>query len=238
MNNVTSASDLQDNGVKDKAHAVSVHNVWKSFDKGKISVLEDVSLQVKKEELVALWGTSGSGKSTLLHLIGGLDSADRGTVHTAGIDVSDRRELLRLRREKVGFVFQLHNLIPDLTLLENCLVPAIAAGVPLKTAQEQARRLARNTKLEHRLQHRIQNLSGGERQRTAVCRALMNQPEIILADEPTGSLDEATGEQIFEMLMRLAKDEKVTVIMATHERRFANACDRIFQVRNGGVGQI
>jgi ABC-type lipoprotein export system ATPase subunit len=135
----------------------------------------------------------------------------------------------------VGFVFQLHNLIPDLTLAENCLIPSVAAGVPRREALERLQQLAEGTGLSHRLQHRIQKLSGGERQRTALCRALMNRPRILLADEPTGSLDERTSAQVFDLLLNLAVREGVTLVMATHDRDLAERCHRTVVMKDGKI---
>jgi ABC-type lipoprotein export system ATPase subunit len=212
---------------------IRVNQVCKSYDQGKVTVLNGISLQIPSASITALWGASGSGKSTLLHLIGGLDLPDSGTLEVAGLNPCLRSDRLKLRREIVGFVFQLHNLIADLTLEENCLIPAMATGMPTAEAQNRMRHLTERLKIDHRRSHSIQNLSGGERQRTAICRALMHQPQILLADEPTGSLDESTGEEVFKLLIELAREEGVCVLLATHERRFAEACDQIYRVRDG-----
>lgn len=212
---------------------VRARQVWKSYDQGRVSVLQDASLEVRTGEVVALWGASGSGKSTLLHLLGGLDAPDRGELSVCGRDPTRERDRLELRRRHLGFVFQLHNLIPDLTVEENIRVPALALGRPARETAARVRELATRVGLQHRLSHRIQDLSGGERQRTAICRALLNAPEVLLADEPTGSLDEATGDSVFGLLRSLAERDRITIILATHERRFAEACDRIVRVRDG-----
>ncbi|MCB1121403.1 MAG: ABC transporter ATP-binding protein [Verrucomicrobiae bacterium] len=217
---------------------ITVENVYKSFDNGTIPVLKDVSLRIHEGEVVALWGASGSGKTTLLHLLGGLDAPDSGELKVAGLNPAKESDRLNLRRQKVGFVFQLHNLIPDLTLKENCLVTSVASKTPRAESLERFQNLASQLGIEHRQNRRIQELSGGERQRVALCRALMHRPQVILADEPTGSLDEKTGNHVFEMLTEMARRENVTVVMATHERRFADACDRIFQIRDGRSYEI
>jgi ABC-type lipoprotein export system ATPase subunit len=209
--------------------------VWKSYDDGAIPVLKGVSLQAAAGRSVALCGPSGCGKSTLLHLFGGLDAPDRGSVSVNGIEVNRHRNLLRLLRHEVGFVFQLHNLIPDLTLEENCLIPTVAAGVDRRTAQARLHQLTERTGLSHRLGHRIQKLSGGERQRTALCRALMNKPKILLADEPTGSLDEHTSGAVFDMLLDLVATEGITLVMATHDRGLARRCDRLLEMHDGRI---
>ncbi|MBL9203775.1 MAG: ABC transporter ATP-binding protein, partial [Opitutaceae bacterium] len=193
---------------------------------------------VRVGEVVALWGSSGSGKSTLLHLLGGLDVPDRGELQVCGLDPRSEDDRLKLRRHHLGFVFQLHNLIPDLTVEENVRVPALAIGRPAKETRARIHELAGQVGISHRLNHRIQDLSGGERQRTAICRALVNAPRLLLADEPTGSLDEKTGDSVFGLLKSLATQERITVILATHERRFAEACDRIVRVRDGRLVDV
>ncbi len=210
-------------------------DVWKQYDDGAIQVLNGVDFRAVVGQTVALCGPSGCGKSTLLHLLGGLDDATRGRV------VVNRRQLgrgistVRLLRHEVGFVFQLHNLIADLTLEENCLIPAVAAGTPEAAARARLAELTARTGLGHRLKQRVQKLSGGERQRTALCRALMNRPRILLADEPTGSLDERASEQIFTLLLDLVRTEGTTLVMATHDRGLAARCDRLVEMRDGKV---
>jgi ABC-type lipoprotein export system ATPase subunit len=218
-----------------KRIVLRAEGVWKSYDDGTIAVLKGVDFEVAEGETVALCGPSGCGKSTLLHLFGGLDSLDRGRVSVNGVEVNRHRDLLRLLRHEVGFVFQLHNLIPDLTLAENCLIPTVAAGIDHHTAQARLRQLAGRTGLTHRLAHRIQKLSGGERQRTALCRALMNKPKILLADEPTGSLDEHTSGTVFELLLDIVATEGVTLVMATHDRGLAGRCDRLLEMHDGRI---
>jgi ABC-type lipoprotein export system ATPase subunit len=210
-------------------------DVWKSYDDGAIVVLKGVNLEAAKGETVALCGPSGCGKSTLLHLFGGLDSPDRGRVSVNGVEVNRHRNLLRLLRHEIGFVFQLHNLIPDLTLEENCLIPTVAAGIDRRTGQARLHQLAERTGLTERLGHRIQKLSGGERQRTALCRALMNRPKILLADEPTGSLDEHTSGAVFELLLEIVATEGVTLVMATHDRSLARRCNRLLEMHDGRI---
>jgi ABC-type lipoprotein export system ATPase subunit len=214
---------------------ISAQDVCKAYDRGKIPVLREASLEVEEGAIVALWGASGSGKSTLLHLLGGLDTPDRGELRVAGLNPADERHRLALRREKVGFVFQLHNLIPDLTVRENCLLTMIPTKGDRKVFSQRFESLSERIGIAHRRERRIQELSGGERQRVAICRALMHAPRVLLADEPTGSLDEKTGSTVFALLQQLARETDVTVVMATHERRFAEACDHIFHVRDGEV---
>ncbi len=209
--------------------------VWKSYDNQMVTVLNGVDFHAAAGETIALCGPSGCGKSTLLHLLGGLDEPDRGEVFVNGVPLKSNADDLRLLRHEVGFVFQLHHLIPDLSLAENCLIPTVAAGVSRGEARKRLEHLAGKTGLAHRLNHRIQKLSGGERQRTALCRALMNQPRILLADEPTGALDERTRSQVFQLLLDLVATEGVTLVMATHDRALAELCQRTVVMKDGKV---
>jgi ABC-type lipoprotein export system ATPase subunit len=214
---------------------VRTADLWKSYDDGAVMVLKGIDFGCFEGHSVALCGPSGCGKSTLLHLIAGLDTPDRGGVWVNGIEVDRHRDRLSLLRHEIGIVFQLHNLIPDLTLEENCLIPAVAAGANQRVAKDRLRELAERTGLSHRLNHRVQKLSGGERQRTALCRALMNRPKILLADEPTGSLDEITGGMVFDLLLELVAAEGVTLLMATHDRILASRCDRMVEMHDGKI---
>lgn len=216
----------------------TARGVSKSYDAGRVTVLRDANLTVRAGELVALWGASGSGKSTLLHLLGGLDVPDAGELEVCGLDPRLERDRLVLRRHRLGFIFQLHNLIADLTVEENLRVPALAVGTPAPAARARIAELTKRVGLDHRLGHRVQDLSGGERQRVAICRALMNSPQLLLADEPTGSLDETTGDTVFALLKELAARDGIAVVLATHERRFAEACDRLLRVRDGRLSEV
>jgi ABC-type lipoprotein export system ATPase subunit len=170
-----------------------------------------------------------------LHIIAGIDFADSGVVMIDGVSLATEAQRTKMLRERIGFVFQLHNLIPDLTLYENCMIPCIAAGTSSADAKKRALELVERTGIDHRINNRIQDLSGGERQRAALCRALMNRPDLILADEPTGALDEKSREQIFSLLLDLVKDEGSTLVMATHDKELACRADRILTVSNGVV---
>ena len=210
-------------------------NVWKTYDDGAITVLRGVDFEASQGETIALCGPSGCGKSTLLHLFGGLDAPDSGHIAVNGVEINRHRDLLKLLRHEVGFVFQLHNLIPDLTLAEKCLIPTVAAGTNRALAKQRLQELVERTGLTHRLNQKIQKLSGGERQRTAICRALMNHPKIVLADEPTGSLDEHTSATVFQLLLDVAANEGVTLLMATHDRGLAYRCDRFVEMHDGRI---
>jgi lipoprotein-releasing system ATP-binding protein len=213
--------------------AVAARDIWKSFDEGRITVLQGVDLTVRTGETVALWGASGSGKSTMLNILGGLDSPDRGEVLVEGRPVRTPVERTALLRHTVGFVFQLHNLIADLTLMENCLVPALAAGRRPAEARGRIEELLASTGIAHRANRPVQELSGGERQRAALCRALVNRPRIVLADEPTGSLDAENGAKIFDLLLDLVARERATLVLATHDVGLAEGCERIVRMRDG-----
>jgi ABC-type lipoprotein export system ATPase subunit len=219
--------------MSDASPLIAGRELVKSYDGGRVPVLRGVSLSVARGEVVALWGSSGSGKSTLLHLLGGLDLPDSGEISVAGLDPRRDDHRLELRRRHVGFVFQLHNLIPDLTVAENISVPALAVSLPARATAARVREVATQLGIDHRLAHRVQDLSGGERQRTAIGRALMNAPRVLLADEPTGALDERTGDTVFALLRDLAARSGIAVVLATHERRFAEACDRRLHMRDG-----
>jgi ABC-type lipoprotein export system ATPase subunit len=229
MNGLTSPADSS------RRIVVRAEEVWKSYEDGAIRVLNGVDFEAAEGQTIALCGPSGCGKSTLLHLFGGLDEPDRGRITVNGNQLNGHRSPLRLLRREVGFVFQLHNLIPDLTLEENCLIPTVAAGIDRKTARARLLQLTERTGVGHRLDQRIQKLSGGERQRTALCRALMNKPRILLADEPTGSLDEKTSSIVFELLLDLVATEGITMVMATHDGALAQRCDRLVEMRDGRV---
>jgi ABC-type lipoprotein export system ATPase subunit len=214
---------------------IDARDVVKSYENGKIQVLHGASLTIDKGEVVALCGPSGGGKSTLLHIMAGIDFADSGEVLIEGQALDSEARRTQMLRERIGFVFQLHNLIPDLTLYENCMIPCVAAGIKSVEAKKRFNELVERTGIGHRINNRIQDLSGGERQRAAICRALMNSPDIILADEPTGALDEKSREQVFGLLLDLVKSESGTLVMATHDLELAQRADRVLTVSNGVV---
>lgn len=218
---------------------VKIDDVWKSFDQGRVEVLRGVGLRVTKGETVALCGTSGCGKSTLLNCVSGLEEVDRGEVRVSGFDVVKESTRVDLLRHHIGYVFQLHHLIQDLTLAENCLVPVIAAGGTKAYAMERMAELAEATGVGHRLHQRVRELSGGERQRGALVRSLMNDPELLLCDEPTGALDEKNRERVFELLLTLVRERGRTLILTTHDPDLASRCDRTLRMRDGRIeGEI
>jgi lipoprotein-releasing system ATP-binding protein len=214
---------------------IAVEDVWKSFDRGRIEVLKGIQLRVNAGEIVALCGTSGCGKSTLLNVIGGLEMAERGRVEIAGRERKGEKERLALLRREVGFIFQLHQLVPGLTLEENCLIPALATRMSRGKARARVRELAERTGISSRLDRRVRELSGGERQRGALVRALINDPPVLLADEPTGALDESNRERVFDLLLELARSAGKTLLIATHDLDLASRCDRVVRMRDGQI---
>jgi ABC-type lipoprotein export system ATPase subunit len=214
---------------------VVVARVAKSFERGRIVALEDVSFQTDAGEFVALTGPSGCGKSTLLNLIGALDRPDRGTITVGGESVDSLADPSGYRATTVGFVFQLHNLIATLSALENVQVPMMGRGLDRAARQRRAEELLQQVGLGQRLRSRPPTLSGGERQRVAIARALANGPRLVLADEPTGSLDSVTGGQIVELLQRLREEHRMTVLLVTNDASVAAAADRSLHLLDGRI---
>ena len=201
-----------------------------------VEVLKGVSLEVARGESLAIMGPSGSGKSTLLNIIGTLDRATSGEVVLAGQDLSklDEAALATVRSRRIGFVFQAHHLLPQCSVLENVLVPTLAnKESDLKSAPERAERLLKRVGLGERMTHRPGQLSGGERQRVAVVRALINQPQLLLADEPTGALDRVAAEQLAQLLLELNREEGVTLIVVTHAPDLAHKMGRVLELKDG-----
>ena len=202
-----------------------------------IEALRGIDLRVGNGEFLALVGPSGSGKSTLLNLIGGLDRATCGELWVDGVELSASKEkaLTEHRRRRVGFVFQSFNLLPRLTALENVAVPLMFTGVPEQERLERAGNLLAQVGLQGRTDHRPTQLSGGEQQRVAIARALVNRPAIILADEPTGNIDSATGSEIMDLLRRLNREQGVTLLLVTHDLDAAAFADRVVKLRDGQI---
>ncbi|MGZ7210043.1 MAG: ABC transporter ATP-binding protein [Methanobacterium sp.] len=216
-------------------NVIEIKNLKKSYDNGAIRALNGVDLKIKKGEFVSIIGPSGSGKSTLLNMIGALDKGDEGSINVAGNDLMHKKDLSEFRSGEIGFVFQLHNLIPNLTVFENVQIPMLETPASGKEMEERAMELLKSVGLEEKIKTRPTKLSGGERQRVAIARALVNHPSIILADEPTGALDSKTGDLILNILKDLHKKENVTLVMVTHEPYVANMADRIITVLDGKV---
>ncbi len=224
------------------AAILEVHDVQKSYQMGKVLVpaLHGVSLYVEKGEFLTIFGPSGSGKSTLLHLLGGLDRPDAGKIVIDGSDIlqlSDGK-LAELRLTKIGFVFQFFNLLPRLTALRNVELPLAIAGISEKETTERAKEMLKFVGLEARGDHRPYELSGGEQQRVAIARALINEPKIVLADEPTGNLDTKTGWEIIQLMKKLNNEKGQTFIVVTHDPRIAEEADRTIHLRDGLIEEI
>jgi putative ABC transport system ATP-binding protein len=204
---------------------------------GKLAILRDISFALEAGQTAAIVGASGSGKSTLLGILAGLDTPTSGTVHLAGQDLfalnEDQRAALRARH--VGFVFQSFQLMPNLTALENVMLPLELAGVP--DAKAQATAMLQRVGLGERLQHRPKVLSGGEQQRVALARAFVVKPELLLADEPTGSLDHATGAAIMDLMFALNREQGTTLVLVTHDRQLAERCERRLTIEAGGLSE-
>jgi putative ABC transport system ATP-binding protein len=218
---------------------ISIQQVSKIYGaKGKgVKAIDDVTLEISDGALVSLIGASGSGKSTLLNLIGGIDAPTSGTITIDGHDITRAgdREMTLLRRGTIGIVFQIFNLMPTLTVLENVMLPAELAGRRDAESRDRAMQLLGEVGMAHRSGHRPDELSGGEMQRTAIARALINRPRILLADEPTGNLDSRNGQNVLELLQRIARDSALTLVMATHDPLVANIGDRVIEMKDGRV---
>jgi len=216
---------------------LDARGIVKSYPVGgqPLTVLRDLDLQVEAGEMLAIVGASGVGKSTLLHVLGGLDRADRGTVSIAGTELTalSDPERVRFRNRHVGFVFQFHHLLPEFTALENAEMPMRIARVPMAEARPRAEELLRRVGLGERFVHRPGMLSGGEQQRVAVARALIMRPSVLLADEPTGDLDERTADTLHGLLRDMHQVYGLTSIIATHNPRLAAACDRVVRLEDG-----
>ena len=214
---------------------IEVKNIHKSF--GSLEVLKGVDLQVNKGEIVAIIGKSGAGKTTLLQIIGTLDRPTQGQVLIDGTDVFalKDRELAAFRNKHIGFIFQFHQLLSEFTALENVCIPAMIAREKESSYRARAEKLLRDLGLGNRLQHKPNALSGGEKQRVAAARALMMSPDIILADEPTGSLDEKNKRELSELLLQLRKQYGQTILLVTHDKDLASMADRIIEIHDGVI---
>jgi putative ABC transport system ATP-binding protein len=217
---------------------IDTHDLWKTYVMGteEIHALRGVSISIEKGEYVAIMGPSGSGKSTLMNLIGCLDTPSKGSYLLNGKQVSQMNdnELAHIRNQEIGFVFQTFNLLPRASALHNVELPLIYAGLPSKERQERAKEALTKVELEHRMTHKPNELSGGQRQRVAIARALVNNPSILLADEPTGNLDSKTGVEIMGLFERLHSGGN-TIILVTHEADVAAHAHRIISIRDGQI---
>lgn len=224
---------------EDKAIILKGENVTKTFPEksgnGRLTVLGDLSITIEKGSVVSVVGASGSGKSTLLHILGGLDRPDAGNVIWNGHDMytMGTKELASFRNRNLGFVFQFHHLLPEFSALENVMMPLLIAGVDFSEAADKAHQMLKRFDIAERAEHRPTELSGGEQQRVAMSRALINNPDLILADEPTGNLDEDNTEIMLNMLFGLQETDNVSILLITHEKEIAKRTDNVYELRKG-----
>ena len=214
---------------------IQVQNIFKSY--GSLQVLKNVSLEIRQGEVVSIVGASGAGKTTLLQIMGTLDRPDSGTVKIKDTDITrlSERELSRFRNQNIGFVFQFHNLLPEFTALENVCMPALIGGKTMEQAKPEAMSLLEFLNLTDRASHKPSELSGGEQQRVAVARALMNNPAVVLADEPSGNLDSVHARELHELFFKLRDHYRQTFVIVTHNRELAEMSDRQITLKDGGV---
>ena len=212
---------------------IKLTNVLKQYDNGRVTALDNLNLSIEKGSFVSIIGPSGSGKSTLLNMLGALDSPDSGEIIIDGVNLGVSRDLSDFRRDKIGFVFQLHNLLPNLSVLENVEIPLI--GTKVSDGEKRALKYIEAVGLIDKKDSKPNKLSGGQRQRVAIARALVNNPSIILADEPTGSLDSKTGEMILNVLIKLHEKYNVTLVIVTHDRDIADLAQRRIKIKDGQI---
>lgn len=214
---------------------IRLTNVLKEYDDGSVRALNNINLSVEKGSFVSIIGPSGSGKSTLLNMLGALDSPDYGQVIISGVDLARQKDLSDFRRQEIGFIFQLHNLLPNLTVQENVEIPLMDANMSEKDKHKRALLFIEAVGLIDKRKQKPNKLSGGERQRVAIARSLVNFPSIILADEPTGALDTKTGEKVLDVLRFVHESINATLIIVTHDRDVARLADRTIEIRDGQI---
>ena len=227
---------MSESGMSDKA-VLSCRNLGKSYEEGpeSVVVLSGLQLELHPGERVAIVGSSGSGKSTLLNLLGGLDTPTEGSVWLAGEELSALNEKARglLRNRALGFVYQFHHLLPEFTALENVCMPLLIGKTPIPEARQRATALLERVGLKHRLAHKPSELSGGERQRVAIARALVNQPGLVMLDEPTGNLDSHTAQGIQDLMLELSTSSRTAFLVVTHDMTLARQMDRVWRLDEG-----
>ena len=214
---------------------IKIINITKSF--GSLEVLKGISLEIKPHEIVSIMGASGAGKTTLLQIIGTLDKPDNGQIIINGTDIAtlNERQLSDFRNQHIGFIFQFHQLLPEFTAVENIQIPALIAGKSFKESEKEAKEILSFLNLSHRAKHKPTELSGGEKQRIAVARALINHPEVILADEPTGSLDSQNKEDLHRLFFDLRNNFGQTFVVVTHDESLASLCERTIYMKDGKI---
>ena len=217
---------------------IIVKDLLKHYEKGLVKALNGVSFTVKKGECVAIVGPSGCGKTTLLNLIGALDVPTDGEILVDGKNIREHRQYNRFRAEMVGFVFQLYHLIPSLTLMENVELPMYSLSLSRKERKGRARELLSEVGLVERMNFYPTHVSGGERQRAAIARALVNEPKLVLADEPTGNVDTETGDIILDILTKLCRVRGITMLIASHDKEVTDRADRVIRIRNGLIEEL
>ncbi|MBW2966484.1 ABC transporter ATP-binding protein [Candidatus Woesearchaeota archaeon] len=224
---------------KNKRTIIKIEEVWKTYRMGEVEVhaLRGMNFEVKKGEFVAIMGPSGSGKSTAVNMIGVLDIPTKGEIYLEGKNIAhlEESELAQIRGKKIGFIFQQFNLIPTLTAKENIMLPMIFQGVSHEKRKQRAEKLLKMVELGDRMDHKPTELSGGQQQRVAIARSLANDPEVILADEPTGNLDSKTGKLVIDFLCNMHKNEKKTIVMVSHDKDITKYAERIEHLKDGKI---
>lgn len=218
---------------------IKLENTWKTYKLGEtnLSILKGINLEIMPGSFATIMGPSGSGKSTLMYLLGLLDTPSQGKIYLQGQDTSNFSEdkLAEIRGKKIGFIFQQFNLLQNLTALENVMLPMIFQGIPEEQRREKAKRLLESVNLGERINHRPSEMSGGEQQRIAIARSLVNDPEILIADEPTGNLDSTTGKTVMEILKKLHEEQKKTIVVVTHDPNIAHYSQNVIHIQDGQI---
>ena len=218
--------------------AIQVHKSFKT-EAGELNILRDINLKIADGEMLGIIGASGAGKSTLLHILGALDKPSSGKVLFQGKDVFslDDARLAEFRNSSIGFVFQFHHLLPEFNSIENVMLPGLISGSPYGETENRAKQILGELGLSKRLKHRPGELSGGEQQRVAVARALLQNPKIVLADEPTGNLDTTTGNSLFDLFIELNRKNRTTFVIVTHNKTLSDHCHRVLEMADGSFAQ-